>query len=421
MDEDRPRRHRRPRRTGRWPQIGHVRPTRCAPRHHRTRRPARARRRRSPRSSTSTPTSALGIWTSWPRTAVGSAWSAHDSRRSRAQADRRRPSTGGLLPGIALEPQDVRNYPQSGGEPGTSLASHHPRLRARDGRGGDGVERYYDERLTVVDPGLVDVRQHRRRIASLDGIDPPPLRLTIDSKLQKQVEKELNAASIATTGPRASVPSSWTRTPARSWRPRRCPATTPMTSPRSPPRTCSWLRNPRLQRPVRTRLGDEDLHRHRRPRPRSGDAHDHHPDQRCARVLEAQGPQLRPRAARGRSRSRMSSPCRATWPPPRSPNDWPPTAPRRQRIASTTSGTRWAWSDGPEWTSPARPAAACVRPRHALVGTRRSRQPRLRPGRRRHSAAAGTWRLHARQRRLSWCSPTRRRRRGRRGAEGNVC
>ena len=36
----------------------------------------------------------------------------------------------------------------------------------------------------------------------------------------------------------------------------------------------SRLRNPRLQRPVRARLGDEDLHGHRRSRPRAGHAHD---------------------------------------------------------------------------------------------------------------------------------------------------
>ena len=98
-----------------------------------------------------------------------------------------------LLPGIGLEPKPVRNYPRKGGQPGTSLGSQLLGFVRADGRGGDGLERYYHDRLLTADPSQVDV-------AALDGtplltgLDPTPLELTIDAKLQKQVEHELHTA-----------------------------------------------------------------------------------------------------------------------------------------------------------------------------------------------------------------------------------
>jgi cell division protein FtsI (penicillin-binding protein 3) len=108
----------------------------------------------------------------------------------------------GDLPGIALEPLDVRAYPQSGGQPGTTLASHLVGFVAGDGRGAYGVERLYDERLTDAGASLVGVASVSAEPLSLDGVDAPPLRLTIDFKLQRQLEKELNAARL-TTGARS--------------------------------------------------------------------------------------------------------------------------------------------------------------------------------------------------------------------------
>ena len=63
----------------------------------------------------------------------------------------------------------------------------------------------------------------------------PPLRLTIDARLQRQVEIELNTAHLANE-PRASAPSSWTPTRAPSWPRPPCPPTTPTTTPPSPRR-----------------------------------------------------------------------------------------------------------------------------------------------------------------------------------------
>ncbi|MEA2026041.1 MAG: penicillin-binding protein 2 [Chloroflexota bacterium] len=111
----------------------------------------------------------------------------------------------GLLPGIALTPKAVRHYPRPGGQPGTSLASHLVGFVRADGRPGDGMESYYDERLTTVDPASLDLASIDGLPGGLDGIDPPPLKLTIDAKLQKQVEKELNTAFIANRAESASA------------------------------------------------------------------------------------------------------------------------------------------------------------------------------------------------------------------------
>lgn len=110
-----------------------------------------------------------------------------------------------LLPGISLTPEDVRNYPRRGGQAGTSLASHLLGFVRADGRGGEGVERYYDDELTTVDPGSLDVASIDGLPGGLEDIDPPPMRLTIDAKLQKQVERELNTARIANKAKSASA------------------------------------------------------------------------------------------------------------------------------------------------------------------------------------------------------------------------
>ena len=110
----------------------------------------------------------------------------------------------GQLRGIDLEPVDVRYYPRKGGQPGTSLASHLLGFVRADARGGEGIERYYDDQLTTVDPGLVDLASIDGA-ADLAGVDPTPLRLTIDAKLQRQVEVELNGARNANRAKSASA------------------------------------------------------------------------------------------------------------------------------------------------------------------------------------------------------------------------
>ncbi len=103
-----------------------------------------------------------------------------------------------LLPGYDVEATDVRYYPRKGGEPETSLASHVLGFVRADGRGGEGLERYYDDRLTTIDPALVDMATVDGTAVTLQGIEPEPLQLTLDAKLQRAVEKELHTAYLAT-------------------------------------------------------------------------------------------------------------------------------------------------------------------------------------------------------------------------------
>jgi cell division protein FtsI/penicillin-binding protein 2 len=101
-----------------------------------------------------------------------------------------------LLDGITLTPQESRRYPVGGGQGGTSLAAHVLGFVRADGRGGEGIERYYDEQLTTADPGSLDLASIGGTPGSLADFDPPELELTIDAGLQKQVEKELNHVRI---------------------------------------------------------------------------------------------------------------------------------------------------------------------------------------------------------------------------------
>jgi cell division protein FtsI (penicillin-binding protein 3) len=102
-----------------------------------------------------------------------------------------------LLPGFGLTSGDVRNYPQKGGEPGTTLASHVVGYVRGDDTGGEGVERYYDERLTTVDPRSVDIATIGGTPIAADILEPEPLEMTIDAKLQRAVEKDLHAIMTA--------------------------------------------------------------------------------------------------------------------------------------------------------------------------------------------------------------------------------
>jgi len=97
----------------------------------------------------------------------------------------------GALDGIELKPQAVRRYPRAGGEPNTTLASHVLGFVRADGVGGEGLERYYDQALTTPDPRRVNVASVDALGLDLASLEPAPLQLTLDARLQKQVEKEL--------------------------------------------------------------------------------------------------------------------------------------------------------------------------------------------------------------------------------------
>ncbi len=111
----------------------------------------------------------------------------------------------GHLPGVELEPFDVRSYPSSGGQGGTSLASHLIGFVAGDGRGATGVERLYDARLTTPVESSVELASLSGTAIDLGEGDAPPLELTIDQKLQRQLEKELTSARLTTSAKSVSA------------------------------------------------------------------------------------------------------------------------------------------------------------------------------------------------------------------------
>jgi cell division protein FtsI/penicillin-binding protein 2 len=109
----------------------------------------------------------------------------------------------GDLPGISLEPLEARVYPRHGGQAHTTLASHLLGFVAGDTGGAYGLERAYEDRLAGRDLGSTQTASIGGldtgfdSMGDLDGLVVPPLRLTIDARLQRQLESELNTARIA--------------------------------------------------------------------------------------------------------------------------------------------------------------------------------------------------------------------------------
>jgi cell division protein FtsI/penicillin-binding protein 2 len=116
-----------------------------------------------------------------------------------------------LLSGLVLEPEQVREYPQAGGGPNTTLAAHVLGFVNRDGVGQYGVEQYYQDQLA----GTPRVAIAQRDAAGNpipdtttvidEGVPGQDLTLTIDASLQVAVEQELLAAWIADRAKTASA------------------------------------------------------------------------------------------------------------------------------------------------------------------------------------------------------------------------
>jgi cell division protein FtsI/penicillin-binding protein 2 len=106
----------------------------------------------------------------------------------------------GRLTGVALEPEPVRVYPQSGGGPNTTLAAKVLGFVNRDGIGQYGVEQYYQAQLA----GRPKIVQAQRDVASRlipdtaviedPGAPGQDIRLTLDAGLQLAVEQEILGA-----------------------------------------------------------------------------------------------------------------------------------------------------------------------------------------------------------------------------------
>jgi cell division protein FtsI (penicillin-binding protein 3) len=104
---------------------------------------------------------------------------------------------------LDLEPQPVRAYPNEGGAPGTTLASRLIGFTNREGEGQYGIEQRFQELLGGRPRVLTAQRDVSGRVIAdterlVDpGVPGSDIRLTIDSRLQLQLEKELYAAWVA--------------------------------------------------------------------------------------------------------------------------------------------------------------------------------------------------------------------------------
>ena len=107
------------------------------------------------------------------------------------------------LPGISLEAESVRAYPQAGGGPQTSLAAHLLGFVNREGEGQYGVEQFYQDALAGT-PAIVEsdrdangkpvIETQHTVDAGTPGVD---LSLTIDASLQLALEQEVMSAWVA--------------------------------------------------------------------------------------------------------------------------------------------------------------------------------------------------------------------------------
>jgi cell division protein FtsI/penicillin-binding protein 2 len=132
---------------------------------------------------------------------AGSGYAILASGLTPAQSDAVRAALAdGTVAAVDLVPRPVRVYPNPGGAPNTSLASHLLGFVNADGDGQYGIEQRYQGLLAgrarvVVNSGVADAGDSTDvREPGAPGLD---LRLTIDAGLQLQVEKELHAAWVA--------------------------------------------------------------------------------------------------------------------------------------------------------------------------------------------------------------------------------
>jgi cell division protein FtsI/penicillin-binding protein 2 len=104
---------------------------------------------------------------------------------------------------ITFESDSARTYPQSGGGPNTSLASHLVGFVNRDGQGQYGVEQYYQDVLAG-EPSVIEADRDASGAALAEtertvepGVPGADIRLTIDAGLQLAIEQEVMSAAIA--------------------------------------------------------------------------------------------------------------------------------------------------------------------------------------------------------------------------------
>jgi stage V sporulation protein D (sporulation-specific penicillin-binding protein) len=113
--------------------------------------------------------------------------------------------------GLILEPEELRQYPQNGGAPDTTLAAHLLGFVNRQGQGQYGVEQYYqtqlagkDTKVAAQEDGAGNLIPDTSTVVE-QGFPGQDLELTIDASLQMAVEQELLAAWIADRAKRVSA------------------------------------------------------------------------------------------------------------------------------------------------------------------------------------------------------------------------
>jgi cell division protein FtsI (penicillin-binding protein 3) len=112
---------------------------------------------------------------------------------------------------VALESEPERVYPQAGGGPDSTLASHLLGFVNRDNVGQYGIEQAYQETLAGIPRLMVAQRDvNGRPMPETAAVEAPgtigeDIRLTIDASLQLAVEQELLAAWIADDAKSASA------------------------------------------------------------------------------------------------------------------------------------------------------------------------------------------------------------------------
>ena len=138
------------------------------------------------------------------RLASGKAYAILARELDEAQSDAIRAGVAARdLAHVALEPEQVRVYPQAGGAPGTSLAAHLLGFVNREGKGQYGVEEQWQELLAGSARVVLAQRDGYGR-PILDGAQVQEagtpgadLFLTIDASLQLHLEQEVYATWVA--------------------------------------------------------------------------------------------------------------------------------------------------------------------------------------------------------------------------------
>jgi cell division protein FtsI (penicillin-binding protein 3) len=125
-----------------------------------------------------------------------------DVSAEQAESIRADAAAAGIL-GITFETEAVREYPQAGGGPNSSLAAHLLGFVNREGQGQYGIEQYYQAQLAG-QPQIVESDKDANGQPLVDtehvieaGAPGQDLRLTIDAGLQLAMEQEVMAADIA--------------------------------------------------------------------------------------------------------------------------------------------------------------------------------------------------------------------------------